>query len=63
MANICSEYRIHGCPASYYLNCPAHRAGVNCWEIPKKPCCKVTDLSRCSDCEVYRRGTVTLRKR
>jgi len=56
MANVCSEYIVHGCPASQYLVCPAHAIGRNCWETARKPCCKVTDRGKCLECEVYRRG-------
>ncbi len=56
MPCICSEYKVHGCPASFYLACPAFSMGLNCWEVPEKPCCAVTDLSQCSDCEIFKRG-------
>ena len=62
MANVCSEYKVHGCPASNYLNCQAYASDRNCWEVRQKPCCPVTDESECVDCEIYQRGKVELDK-
>jgi hypothetical protein len=62
MANVCSDYNVKGCPASYYLNCPAYLSGTNCWEVKEKPCCAQGNLRACSGCEVYRRGVGTLCK-
>lgn len=54
MANLCGNRKFHGCPASFYLRCHAYANGLNCWEVPCKPCCSVTDLSICRECKVYK---------
>jgi len=60
MPNLCSDYRIKGCPASYYLNCPAYAAGRNCWEVNDKPCCSKRAPADCHGCEVYKQGRAEL---
>jgi len=39
MANTCSNYNYHGCPASFYVICEGYKKGLNCWETAEKPCC------------------------
>ena len=54
MPNRCSDYSMRGCPASYYLNCPAYAADKNCWEVAEeKPCCKEVRLTECRNCRLY----------
>lgn len=60
MANLCSDYRVKGCPASYYLNCAAYAKGKNCWEIHNKACCSKRAGADCRQCEVYKRGQAEL---
>ena len=60
MANVCSEYRVRGCPASHYLNGQAFALGRNCWEVRQKPCCSVTDESECVDCAIHKCGKAEL---
>jgi hypothetical protein len=58
MANLCSQYTVYGCPASFYLNCKGYAAGKNCWEVADKRCCKENDIARCKLCSVYQKGHV-----
>lgn len=46
-------FEVYPCPASMYLQCEAYKRGINCWDVPVKPCCKRRDLSRCKTCPVY----------
>ncbi|HIE08398.1 MAG TPA: hypothetical protein EYP65_00945 [Armatimonadetes bacterium] len=46
-------FEVYPCPASMYLQCEAYAKGLNCWDVPDKPCCKRKDLSRCLNCPVY----------
>jgi|GEM_PF-852381 len=61
MANVCSDYNVKGCPASYYLNCPAYLSNVNCWEVSKRPCCDKHSRSACMNCPVYHAGLAKLK--
>jgi len=47
--------KIRGCPASQYLNCPAWRASVDCWESDSWRC--TSDMRLCLQygCPVYER--------
>ena len=46
-------FEVYPCPASMYLQCEAYAKGLNCWDVPEKPCCKRKDLSRCLNCPVF----------
>lgn len=63
MPNKCSDYKIKGCPASYYLKCQAYEAGLNCWDLLNVPCCSKETLTECRHCEVYRIGKAVLPRR
>jgi hypothetical protein len=49
-------YEVRGCPASFYLRCPAYEQNKNCWEVPNLPCCKRNDKSRCKQCSIYQKA-------
>lgn len=61
MANVCSDYTVKGCPASYYLNCPAYLSDANCWEVTQRPCCDKRSKTACSYCPVYLAGRSKLK--
>jgi len=60
MANVCSDYNVKGCSASFYLECPAYLADRNCWEVAKRPCCAQPDRTACRSCQVYLVGVECL---
>lgn len=53
MTNFCSKHGIRGCPASFYLSCPAYKENKNCWEVENKPCCSAQNLTKCRACPVF----------
>ena len=54
MTNLCGDYNVRGCPASYYLSCPAYEAGRNCWEISETtPCCSEMQSEACANCPIH----------
>jgi hypothetical protein len=57
MANTCSNHRVRGCPASFYLSCPAYLNGKNCWEVAEKPCCGDGNLTKCGLCPTFTKGS------
>jgi hypothetical protein len=62
MTNHCRDYKVRGCPASFYLSCPAYRSSKNCWEVQKKPCCPAENLSKCVACAVFAKGRAVMKE-
>ena len=60
MPNVCSGYRVKGCPASFYMSCPAYLSGKNCWEVKDKHCCDTQNPSKCSACVVHSRARAAM---
>lgn len=60
MPNLCSSYKIRGCPASFYLSCPAYLGDMNCWEAQDKRCCSTQNLAKCSVCPVHDRARAAM---
>ncbi len=44
-------FELKGCPVSHYMNCPAFKEGVNCWEISKG--CLCHNYPDCNVCPLY----------
>lgn len=44
-------WELKGCPASYYLNCPAYAKRKSCWEERNGCLCRA--YSKCENCPIY----------
>ncbi|MCK4778451.1 MAG: hypothetical protein KAS39_08710 [Actinomycetia bacterium] len=44
-------FELKGCPASHYMECPAYRDKINCWEIKKGCLCHY--YPECDSCLIY----------
>lgn len=48
-------WELKGCPASFYMNCPAFAEKVSCWGLGSGCCCTGARTLKCADCVIYQR--------